>query len=390
MSREELEGFRHKIRKELDRTVDFWLKFSHDPEFGGFFTCLSRDGSVYDELKYIWLQGRQVWTYCRLYRKVPRFRRQELLDAATAGGEFLMRHSAAFGEGQKRAFCVSRDGRAVKVQRTIFSECFYVLAMDELWRVTGQDLYQREALLMMDQVCHWVRVDPAGLGRPHLPGAPDTSSLAVPMMLLCLVEQLEEDVSESEQKYWEVGDWSVRKILQHLQLEWDMKLWWPHTEALVALLLGYQLSRDPRLLDFFRQVFDYSFSHFPDQEHGEWYGYLNRRGEVTHTFKGGPFKASTCARPFWTLCWQRVRCPEERVASRKARLLVPSPTPLDQKGKGQPGARLSTSRKKSNPPLHLNLSKLALILQLSKYGTYSQCTRRRCGGSFTASDAGSV
>ncbi|XP_072884854.1 N-acylglucosamine 2-epimerase [Hemitrygon akajei] len=376
MSREELEGFRDKIRKELDRTVDFWLKFSHDREFGGFFTCLSRDGSVYDELKYIWLQGRQVWTYCRLYRKVPRFHRQELLDAAAAGGEFLIRHSAAFGEGRKRAFCVSRDGRAVKVQRTIFSECFYVLAMDELWRATGQDRYQREALSMMDQVCHWVRVDPAGLGRPHLPGAPDTSSLAVPMMLLCLVQQLEEGVSEREQRYREVGDWSVRKILQHLkrdgtavletvssegkelpgsqgrlmnpghaleagwfllrwaeatgsqeltatalegflvgpfrtgwdqqhgglfsfldvdglpppQLEWDMKLWWPHTEALVALLLGYQLSRDPRLLDFFRQVFDYSFSHFPDQEHGEWYGYLNRRGEVTHSFKGGPFK----------------------------------------------------------------------------------------------------
>ena len=26
----------------------------------GFFTCLGRDGQVYDDLKYVWLQGRQV------------------------------------------------------------------------------------------------------------------------------------------------------------------------------------------------------------------------------------------------------------------------------------------------------------------------------------------
>ncbi|XP_069785283.1 N-acylglucosamine 2-epimerase [Narcine bancroftii] len=69
-----------------------------------------------------------------------------------------------------------------------------------------------------------------------------------------------------------------------------MKLWWPHTEALVAFLLGYQVSRDPQMLDCFRQVFQYTFSHFPDPEHGEWYGYLNRQGDVTHTFKGGPYK----------------------------------------------------------------------------------------------------
>ena len=28
----------------------------------GFFTCLGRDGQVYDDLKYVWLQGRQVRT----------------------------------------------------------------------------------------------------------------------------------------------------------------------------------------------------------------------------------------------------------------------------------------------------------------------------------------
>lgn len=30
--------------------------------FSGFFTCLTRDGKVYDEIKYCWLLGRQVCT----------------------------------------------------------------------------------------------------------------------------------------------------------------------------------------------------------------------------------------------------------------------------------------------------------------------------------------
>ncbi|GCC44239.1 hypothetical protein chiPu_0028112 [Chiloscyllium punctatum] len=69
-----------------------------------------------------------------------------------------------------------------------------------------------------------------------------------------------------------------------------MKLWWPHTEGLVALLSAYHRSRDPRLLESFRELFDYSFSHFSDPESGEWFGYLNRHGTVTHHFKGGPYK----------------------------------------------------------------------------------------------------
>ncbi|CAB3987027.1 ribonuclease UK114-like [Paramuricea clavata] len=31
-------------------------------------------------------------------------------------------------------------------------------------------------------------------------------------------------------------------------------------------------------------------SKFTDSKHGEWYGYLNEKGELTHRFKGGPFK----------------------------------------------------------------------------------------------------
>lgn len=53
-----------------------------------------------------------------------------------AGGAFLRRFARVSGDW-KCAFCLTRDGKPVKIQRTIFSECFYILAMDELSRVTG-------------------------------------------------------------------------------------------------------------------------------------------------------------------------------------------------------------------------------------------------------------
>lgn len=72
---------------------------------------------------------------------------------------------------------------------------------------------------MMQQLIHWVRVDSSALGRPQLPGDVPTNSMAVPMMLLCLVQQLTEGRGqEVVQKYKEVGSWCVQQILQHVQV----------------------------------------------------------------------------------------------------------------------------------------------------------------------------
>ena len=74
------------------------------------------------------------------------------------------------------------------------------------------------------------------------------------------------------------------------QLEWDQKLWWVHVEALVALAKAYALTKDERCQIWFKKLHDYTWSHFKDQEFGEWFGYLNRRGEVLLSLKGGKWK----------------------------------------------------------------------------------------------------
>ncbi len=70
----------------------------------------------------------------------------------------------------------------------------------------------------------------------------------------------------------------------------DMKFWWPHNEALIATLLAWKLTGDSRHATRHAQVHDWSFAHFPDKEHGEWFGYLHRDGSLSQCAKGNLFK----------------------------------------------------------------------------------------------------
>ncbi len=49
--------------------------------------------------------------------------------------------------------------------------------------------------------------------------------------------------------------------LPSLRLEWDLKLWWVHCEAMVALLTAYKDTNHPELWDMFKLVADYAFKH---------------------------------------------------------------------------------------------------------------------------------
>jgi N-acylglucosamine 2-epimerase len=96
------------------------------------------------------------------------------------------------------------------------------------------------------------------------------------------------------------------------QLEWDMKLWWPHTEALYATLLAYQLTGAERWATWHERIRAWAFERFSDPEHGEWFGYLHRDGSVSLPAKGSMWKgAFHLPRAMW-LCW---RLAEDMLAS---------------------------------------------------------------------------
>jgi len=77
---------------------------------------------------------------------------------------------------------------------------------------------------------------------------------------------------------------------QPAQIEWDMKYWWPHCEAVYALLLAYNLTGEANYETWFETIQEYTWEKFPDREKGEWFGYLRRDGSVQVDLKGNHYK----------------------------------------------------------------------------------------------------
>jgi N-acylglucosamine 2-epimerase len=97
------------------------------------------------------------------------------------------------------------------------------------------------------------------------------------------------------------------------QLEWDQKLWWVHLEALVALLKAYEHTGREELIPWYEKLHSYAWSHFPDPTNGEWFGYLNRQGQVLLDLKGGKWKGCFHVPRALFQCWKSFENIEKRL-----------------------------------------------------------------------------
>jgi N-acylglucosamine 2-epimerase len=88
------------------------------------------------------------------------------------------------------------------------------------------------------------------------------------------------------------------------QLEWNQKLWWVHVETLVALAMGYRLTGREECWTWYQRVHEYTWTHFADADHGEWFGYLDRQGKVLLDLKGGKWKGCFHMPRALLMCWK--------------------------------------------------------------------------------------
>lgn len=367
----------------LDKVIPFWLEKSQDLEHGGYFTCLERDGEVYDTDKFVWLQGREVWMFATLYNKVEK--RQEWLDCAIQGAEFLKKHGH---DGNLNwYFALDREGNPLVEPYNIFSYTFAVIAFGQLSIATGNKEYADIAKRTFDIVLSKVD-NPKGKWNKAAPGARALKSFALPMILCnvaleieplldadfmqqtidtcihevmevfyrpelgLIVEHLSTDgelvdcfdgrllnpghaieamwfvmdlgkrlgrqdliekavkIALNEAEYgWDKVHGGIFYFMDRLgrpcqQLEWDQKLWWVHIETLITMLKGYQLTGNAQCLEWFERVHNYVWTHFTDKEYAEWFGYLNRQGEVLLSLKGGKWKGCFHVPRGLFQCWQ--------------------------------------------------------------------------------------
>lgn len=358
-------------RELLENCLPFWLEHSQDKEYGGYFSCLNRDGSVYDTDKFIWLQGREVWMFAMLYNNVEK--NQQWLDCAIQGAEFLKKYG--HDEDWDFYFSVNREGRPLVQPYNIFSNTFACMAFAQLAKATGNDEYALIARRIFGRILER-RSNPKGQWCKAYPGTRPMKDFALPMIICNMaleIEDILEDKSVLEQTIdtclhevfdvfyqpelgcmlenvssvdgspvdcfegreinpghdlealWFMMNLGVRrgnkaliekcveialrviergwdkefggiyyfldaKGVPQQKLEWDQKLWWVHIESAIAMLKGYQLTGNEKCLEWFLKLDAYLWDNFKDKEYPEWFGYLNRRGEVLLPLKGGKWK----------------------------------------------------------------------------------------------------
>ncbi|EPD99250.1 AGE family epimerase/isomerase [Capnocytophaga sp. oral taxon 336] len=354
----------------LQNVIPFWLEKSQDKEYGGYFTCLDRQGNVFDTDKFIWLQGREVWLFAMLYNRVEK--RQEWLDCAIQGAEFLKKYGH---DGNLNwYFSLDRQGNPLVEPYNIFSYTFATMAFGQLSIATGNQEYADIAKRTFDIILS-KQDNPKGKWNKAYPGTRSLKNFALPMILCNLALEIEPLLDEAfiektmdtcihevmdvflrpelggivvenvnangslsdtfegrqltpghaieamwfimdlgkclnrpeliekavqttlrmidygwDKQYGGIYYFMDRKGCPPQQLEWDQKLWWVHIETLISLIKGYQLTGNKECLQWFEKVHHYTWEHFKDPKHREWWGYLNRQGEVLLDLKGGKWK----------------------------------------------------------------------------------------------------
>ena len=177
-----------KYKSELlDSVLPFWLEHSQDKQYGGYFTCLERDGSVYDTDKFIWLQGREVWLFSMLYNKVEK--RPEWLECALQGAEFLKKYG--HDGNYNWYFSLTRDGRPLVDPYNIFSYTFATMAFAQLAIASGDAGYAAIAKKTFDRVLE-KRSNPKGKWCKAHPGTRPIKDFALPMILCNLSLEIEQ------------------------------------------------------------------------------------------------------------------------------------------------------------------------------------------------------
>lgn len=116
------EIIRYYEKHILEDVMPFWDRRCIDREYGGYITCFDRRGEMTDDRKYVWFQGRQVYTYALLYNEVEK--RKEWLDHARQGYEFLVQKAYA-GHGRWN-YMLDRRGNVLEGTISVFSD-FHVI-----------------------------------------------------------------------------------------------------------------------------------------------------------------------------------------------------------------------------------------------------------------------
>ncbi len=173
----------------LEDITPFWLSHGIDREYGGYITCLNRDGTILQTDKPVWSLGRMAWMFSRIALTYGRQGgpHEEWLEAASIGIKFMEQH--AFDIDGRMFYSLTREGKPLRKRRYLFSECFAVIAFGAFAELTGSKQYLKRAEDLLRLILRYR--DTPGLLEPKVnPSTRPSHGLALPMILLVTAQEL--------------------------------------------------------------------------------------------------------------------------------------------------------------------------------------------------------
>jgi N-acylglucosamine 2-epimerase len=182
----------HVFYKDMlvNKTLPFWFPRSYDLEHDGFLFMRDRDGSLLDDDKAVWIQGRATWTLSTVYNNIEQ--KEEWMKGAALGFRFL--RDKCFDTDGRMFFHMSRDGSPIRKRRYFFSETFFVIGAAAYGQASGNE----EAMSMARDVfgkCIAYMQHPEILP-PKFTGKRPMRGIGVPMIMMNTAQQLRETIGD--------------------------------------------------------------------------------------------------------------------------------------------------------------------------------------------------
>lgn len=119
------------LNKEV---MPYWLKYSADAT-GAINNCLAEDGTLQSRDRYIWSQGRALWTYSAMYNRIEK--KREYLDRAH--GLFQYLKGTGRSTDGKWNYLFNSDGKMLEPDISIYVDGFVLAGMTEYYIATGDE-----------------------------------------------------------------------------------------------------------------------------------------------------------------------------------------------------------------------------------------------------------
>ena len=133
--------------------IPYWYKHGIDHELGGFTNCIQDDGTQISDDKYMWSQGRGLWTFAHYYRHYDRSDTPRKIVEKTR--DFLLEH--ARDEKGEWAYRLSRTGERLERSTSIYGDIFAAYGVHECARALEDDETFDVAAVTMRKVMERIR-----------------------------------------------------------------------------------------------------------------------------------------------------------------------------------------------------------------------------------------